>query len=993
LLTGVPVSPTAAQGTNTTQIATTEFVTTAVAAATIADATSTIKGKLQLAGDLAGTGSSAASPVISNNAITTSKILDDAVTNAKIGEIISVENGGTGSNMTTTAGYVKQATTGANLSTVSTIPVADVTGAVRSVNGVVPASNGNVAVIIGRVFTGATVDPNLATSIISASPPKQSSDIYIVADGSNPNNGRTFIYDGTNWLEVATDLSTTDARYVNVAGDTMEGDLTIPTGTKIIITDAPTASTHAVNKAYVDNLISSSATPDATASIKGKIKLAGDLGGTADLPTVPGLATKQNLLINPVTGTGTINYLSKFSGTSTLSNSLLFDNGTNIGIGTTAPGARFHIEGATTGNSGASGSGSLMWLKQTTTWGLAAPYALWVDGYSYLNGFRISGTDGQRAIYNQMANIELGFGTNGGDITFSSNNGLTRRVYILNSNGNMGIGTATPSSKLEISTGSAGSSGLRFTNLTNTTNGTAAFSGILGVNSSGDVGIGTIAGSTLSGLTSGQVTFGGMTGNLAQSSNFFWDQTNNRLGIGTNNPTTNLDLVGGFNLRNTIGSGGSNYGIEFNTNSNAPRIDWVFNGGYVGQFSSDANNFVLHNSKLSTGGFRFTTNPGTGTLDRLNILNNGNVGIGTSTPVTNLQINNPLAATASVNANAQVLRLSRPDTSGLKWNNIAQFNLGSYSTAIAATSRLDLALTNGLDASTLTNVMTWQANGNVGINNTAPSAPLVVQGTTGTGVLKLIAPSVASGDNWWLGFGHGTTSTDANDRARIGAEVVSGGAGRLFFTTGLSGAQTRAMFIDESQRVGIGTSTPTSRLVVRGLNNPVSALGTAQTNAIFRVEGESNHSLDMGTFTASPYGSYVQSHNKAAPISLPLSINPVGGNVGIGTSNPTSTLEVNGSATNTAAYNSGSATAILFNNSNLAYTSASPTAFFLQGIKNGGTYTLAVQGTTSGTASFTAAGFTFKSINNGTTIAGKDTLYTFVVMGTTVYVYMAAGFN
>ena len=345
-----------------------------------------------------------------------------------------------------------------------------------------------------------------------------------------------------------------------------------------------------------------------------------------------------------------------------------------------------------------------------------------------------------------------------------------------------------------------------------------------------------------------------------------------------------------------------------------------------------------------------------------------------------------------MNANAQVLRLSRPTSGGLKWDNIAQFNLGSFSTAISANSRLDLALNNGGNATDLSNIMTWQANGNVGINNTAPSAPLVVQGVSGTGSLKLIAPSVASGDNWWLGFGHGISSTDGNDRARIGAEVVSGGAGRLFFTTGSSGTQTRAMFIDEIQRVGIGTNTPLNKLVVTGTNNSVSALGTNQTNATFRVDGNSNHSLDMGTLTASPFGSYVQSHNKASTASLPLSLNPVGGNVGIGTSNPTSTLEVNGSATNTAAYNSGSATAILFNNSNLAYTSASPTAFFLQGIKNGGTYTLAVQSTTSGTASFTAAGFTFKSINNGTTIAGKDTLYTFVVMGTTVYVYMATGF-
>lgn len=108
-------------------------------------------------------------------------------------------------------------------------------------------------------------------------------------------------------------------------------------------------------------------------------------------------------------------------------------------------------------------------------------------------------------------------------------------------------------------------------------------------------------------------------------------------------------------------------------------------------------------------------------------------------------------------------------------------------------------------------------------------------------------------------------------------------------------------------------------------------------------------------------------------------------------------MEVNGSATNTAAFNNGAANAIAFSLSNLAYTSLSAGSFDLTGMKDGGTYTLAVQGATSGTASFSGVNpsgtpFVFKSINNGTTIANKDTLYTFVVMGTTVYVYMATGF-
>jgi hypothetical protein len=119
--------------------------------------------------------------------------------------------------------------------------------------------------------------------------------------------------------------------------------------------------------------------------------------------------------------------------------------------------------------------------------------------------------------------------------------------------------------------------------------------------------------------------------------------------------------------------------------------------------------------------------------------------------------------------------------------------------------------------------------------------------------------------------------------------------------------------------------------------------------------------------------------------------------VGIGTTSPISMLDVNGAVTNLVAYNAGTNTAIDFTKSNMAYTSLSAGAFTLNGLKDGGTYTLAVQGGTSGICSFTGSNpagtaFVFKSTNNGSTIATKQTLYTFLVMGTTIYFYMVAGF-
>lgn len=59
------------------------------------------------------------------------------------------------------------------------------------------------------------------------------------------------------------------------------------------VVPAPSSGTDTANKDYVDG-VASSGTPDATSSVKGKLQLTGDLGGTAASPTVPGLTSKAN---------------------------------------------------------------------------------------------------------------------------------------------------------------------------------------------------------------------------------------------------------------------------------------------------------------------------------------------------------------------------------------------------------------------------------------------------------------------------------------------------------------------------------------------------------------------------------------------------------------------------------------------------------------------------------------------------------------------------
>jgi hypothetical protein len=182
-----------------------------------------------------------------------------------------VPGGGTG--VASLTGYVKGAGT-ANFTASESIPVADVNGAVRTVNGTPPNASGDVVI---SSSSGTTTTGTLAAL---PAQPKPLGAIYVVkGDPSATNNGRTYISDGAAWLEVIN-----DARYVLKSGSTMSGNLTVPAGAKVLIADPPVGPTEAANKAYVDS--NGGSVPDATETVKGKIALTGDLTGSADDPII-----------------------------------------------------------------------------------------------------------------------------------------------------------------------------------------------------------------------------------------------------------------------------------------------------------------------------------------------------------------------------------------------------------------------------------------------------------------------------------------------------------------------------------------------------------------------------------------------------------------------------------------------------------------------------------------------------------------------------------
>ncbi len=248
-------------------------------------------------------------------AIATTAIADASITDAKIAGmaaskltgIVPVLKGGTGS-ATLASGYVKA---GASIfTTTSTIPVSDVVGAIKKVNGTSPDANGDLVLTLSLTYTGVYNGGNFSATV----PTPANSNIYIVSSDPTPaNNGRTFIYDGTVWREITANQASTDARYLRLDGGTLVGDLTIAATKKITLTDQPASGTDAANKIYVDAAVAGATIADASITDAKIVSVsAGKITGV--VPVANGgtgastiAAAKTNLGLNNVDNTTDLN--------------------------------------------------------------------------------------------------------------------------------------------------------------------------------------------------------------------------------------------------------------------------------------------------------------------------------------------------------------------------------------------------------------------------------------------------------------------------------------------------------------------------------------------------------------------------------------------------------------------------------------------------------------------------------------------------------------
>jgi hypothetical protein len=617
--------------------------------------------------------------------------------------------------------------------------------------------------------------------------------------------------------------------------------------------------------------------------------------GTGDLLRNGFIKVNQNfteLYTNRISGSGTDNYIPRFNGTNALENSIIFDNGTNVGIGTTSPVYPLQVNGVINTN-------SFFRIGDATT----------IGGIGSANAiFGVGGNDWVFYNPNATSNVFYTSGTERMRITSSGNVGIGTSDFFENAKLTLqgglvvrsGAISNAPSQNAVVLDNAGGISRLM-------ASGASTWNAVLAINPfGGNVGIGTtnpteklhVAGvaQILDDGSRGRITFqiSSTQNDLYSTTTAFDDYRNLRLSsneliLSSGGTTERMRITSSGNVgigtttadyRTQIETTSANVFLVKNTSSTSFNRSYFYNNNNIGtqflnfgsaygfgtEFGVGQNGSVLQSNTTSAFAIGTSTSTplylGTNGTERMRITSAGKVGIGATNPYSKLEIVGP--STSYSNSPSIVLTDNAGTINSRRWliGNVAT-DYGSLNFAVSTTNSND----------PVNSKMTIKKEGNVGIGTTSPAYPLEVNGS-----INVYPNNFFRYDGDTGIIGSATSIGGASNQLGIRA------SNDILFAT--NGANER-MRITSGGNVGIGTSSPSEKLTLSGGALRLESATGVSSYVHYISPGNDEWSAGMN-------GAYDFQIAYSNGLGTPRMTLLKGGNVGIGTTSPTSKLQVVG---------------------------------------------------------------------------------------------------
>jgi len=545
-----------------------------------------------------------------------------------------------------------------------------------------------------------------------------------------------------------------------------------------------------------------------------------------------------------------------------------------VGIGTTTPDNEFEVK--------SSGAGTQAMTVENTAGNDI--FALWDDATN----------DGQLYIYNSSGSSTIVFNTLG-DSYFNS--------------GNVGIGTASPATTLDVVNSSTGSA----TNVIAGRNlGTEAVGGQanLILQGTGNAVIYSQLSSIHTDVTAGIRTedfaISTYRQNLGGVTEKFRITGSGNVGIGTTAPTHTLNVVGNGNITGDLIVKNVNItGANLLSFGNTPGLEYLYAPTAGDITMSVRNNLNLNfDSDGNTAGVLTINSLGTA---KLTMLKTGSVGIGTTSPTYlldvkgNVSLNNTLYVTNAGNVGIGTTLPSQQFTVGgglgdvmicSKAGCLTGYTGTAYPTIKTNFTALYFDVNNTYlgymsgDSNKATNALTLNAGSGMTVNTNS----LIVNATSG----NVGIGAVASGYKLEISSTNGIKLTGG------GGSIYSNNANMSLYTDASyathfkkSDGTNLMSIITATGHVGVNSASPSYMFEVGGLgaNDGIELVGADSSNMLWGYS-----SLRNFIFTVSSSSDYTTSFNNSGTGAHNVNIE---GKVGINTTAPYASLDVQGAIRST----------------------------------------------------------------------------------------------